>query len=130
MKFVLAFLIIAVLALAGWKGYEQWEESKASENANNTVVITGSELGGMPGDWEGELRHAKTRGASGVKDFLRKHRSQLQDPRLADIELDYVVLVAKDDVAEARTTFARVKSRVPPSSPIYPRIKQLEKTYQ
>ena len=130
MKFVLAFLIIAVVALVGWKGYEEWEKSKASENVNKPIIVTGSELGGMPSHWEGELQMAKTRGASGVKDFLRQHRTQLQDPRLADIELDYVVLVAKDNVAEARTAFARVKSRVPPSSPVYSRIKQLEKTYE
>jgi hypothetical protein len=44
--------------------------------------------------------------------------------------LDYVVLVANDNPAEARKTFIRVKQRVPRESPVYPRVKQLEKAYQ
>ena len=126
----MAFLIVAVLALVGWKGYEEWERSKAAEDVNKPVQINASELAGMSSYMEGELSAAKAQGAAGVKEFLRRNRSKIQDPRLADIELDYVVLLARQDVAQARTIFAKVKERVPSTSPIYPRIKQLEKTYQ
>lgn len=57
------------------------------------------------------------------------YRRTVADPRLASIELDYVVLVAREDIAEARKVFAQVKQRTPPASLVYPRIKQLEKTY-
>jgi hypothetical protein len=44
--------------------------------------------------------------------------------------LDYVVLVAKDDPAEARRVFTRVKTRTSTTSPVYPRIESLAKTYE
>jgi hypothetical protein len=41
-----------------------------------------------------------------------------------------VVLLAQSSPGEARREFAKVKSRVPPGSPVYNRVKQLEKTYE
>jgi hypothetical protein len=54
----------------------------------------------------------------------------VQDPRKAWIELDYCIAVAREDPAEAKRAFASVKNRTPQSSPVWPRIKQLEKTYE
>jgi len=44
--------------------------------------------------------------------------------------LDYVLVAAPGDPAEARRVFAQVKARLTPRSPVYPRMKQLEKTYE
>ena len=38
--------------------------------------------------------------------------------------------IAGEDMAEARRVFAEVKARTPASSPIFPRIKKLEKAYE
>ena len=54
----------------------------------------------------------------------------VQDPRKAWIELDYCVLVSREDLSEARRVFAEVKKRTPPSSPVWPRVKDLEKVYE
>jgi hypothetical protein len=54
----------------------------------------------------------------------------VSDPRLAAIELDYIVLIGSTNPQEARRLFTAVKQRTPPNSPIYERVKRLEKTYQ
>ena len=40
------------------------------------------------------------------------------------------ILFGKDNPAEAKRLFAAIKERTPASSPVYPRIKQLERTYE
>ena len=47
----------------------------------------------------------------------------------ASIELDYVVLLAQSNPEAARKAFAKVKSRITSGSPLYTRVKDLEKTY-
>ena len=54
----------------------------------------------------------------------------VKDPRLAWMELDYVVMVSATDPIEAKKIFREVKKRTPTDSPIYPRIKSLESTYE
>jgi len=41
-----------------------------------------------------------------------------------------MVLIARMDPVEAKKIFADIKDRIPTNSPIYPRIRQLEKTYE
>ena len=50
--------------------------------------------------------------------------------RLAEIELDYVVLIGSTNPQEARRLFTVVKQRTSTNSPVFPRVKRLEKTYQ
>ena len=54
----------------------------------------------------------------------------MSDPRLAAIELDYIVLISSTNPQESRRLFSLVKQRTPTNSPVYPRVKRLEKTYQ
>jgi hypothetical protein len=61
---------------------------------------------------------------------LKAHGNSVQDPRKAWIQLDYCVLISREDPAEARRIFAEVKGRLQPSSPVWARIKRLEKTYE
>ena len=79
---------------------------------------------------ENTLAKAQQSGAAGLREWLNQYRRYVADPRLAWIELDYCVLVARENPTEARRIFAEVKARVAPTSPVYPRIKQLEKTYE
>ena len=84
----------------------------------------------MPSGLEPTLQAAQTAGAPGLKNWLKQYGRVVGDPRLAWIELDYVNMLRNDDPAEARRVFAAVKKRTTPASPVYERVKQLEKTYE
>lgn len=135
MKVLIAILIIVGAGFGGWQIYSYWvevrgkEKSKAS-SAEVQAELSGSQLSGLPASLEGALEGARGKGATGLKQFLIQYGRTVSDPRLASIELDYVVLVAQKDPAEAKRVFARVKDRTPATSPIYGRMKQLEKTYE
>ena len=89
-----------------------------------------SVLEGMPPNLEPALAAAQKQGAAGLRTFLSNYERSIRDPRLADIELDYVVLLSRQDPAEAKRVFEAVKARITTSSPVYARIKKLEKTFQ
>jgi hypothetical protein len=105
------------------------EEATAKKEAAAAVVV-GEQLSGVPSRLEPSLQAAQKEGAGALKAWLKTFDSMIQDPRKAWIELDYCVLVARSDPAEARRVYAAVKERTPPSSPVWPRLKQLEKTYE
>jgi len=88
-------------------------------------------LPGVPSQAEPALQEAYNKGTQGLKEWLdsAKRSPLVKDPRLAWIELDYMVRVARENPVEAKRIFAEVKKRVPPDSPVYRRIKELEKTY-
>ena len=75
------------------------------------------------------LRTAEAQGASGLKNWLKAYGHLVKDPRKAWIELDYCLMITRSDPAEAKRIFAEVKQRTPPSSPVWPRINEMEKTY-
>lgn len=97
--------------------------------ANNPEVRP-QELQGVPSQLESSLAKAKEGGSKTMKAWLDAYAKSVRDPRLASIQLDYVLLVAREDPVEARRVFAEVKKRTPANSPVYPRVKQLESTYQ
>lgn len=134
MKALIAIVIIVAAAMGGWKIYSHWldlkEKEKEKKKTEEVQTVAATQLPGMVPQLEPFLEAAQRQGASGLRQFLTKYKKTIADPRLASIELDYVVLVANDDPAEARKTFARVKQRIPRESPVYARIKQLEKAYQ
>ena len=65
-----------------------------------------------------------------MKEFLAAHAKEIKDPRLAWIQLDYVILAGTSDTGEARLVFRKVQGRLTSGSPVYSRMKQLEKTYE
>lgn len=133
MKFLITILIIACLAFGGWKGYEYWQtfQQKNEQAAKPPVAeVQPAQLAGMPESLEPTLEASRQLGVKGLRDFLTTYGRNISDPRLASIELDYVVLVSKTDVAEARRVFAKVKQRTPANSPIYPLVKKLQPTYE
>jgi hypothetical protein len=135
---LIAALIIVVVLYAGWHLFLYWEQVKnEEENTKKQAAaarVVGDQLPGLPYNLDASLRAAQqaaqTQGAPALRNWLKAFDKQVEDPRKAWIELDYCVLVAKEDPAEARRVFAEVKKRVPPSSPVWPRIKQLEKSYE
>jgi len=132
-KVIAAFIIIVVL-YGGWHLFLYWEkvrddkEIKQKQEASSMVV--GDSLSGLPDNLVASMQAAKKRGASALKTWLKNYGPMVQDPRKAWIELDYCVLVSREDLSEARRVFAEVKKRTPPSSPVWPRVKDLEKVYE
>jgi hypothetical protein len=133
--------LIALLFLIGafWLSKQLYHTYQSVEKSRNTgepatpapqPAAPSSNLPGLPPSLEASLSTAEKQGAPGLRDWLRNYRIYARDPRLANIELDYVVLISHQDPAEARRIFGEVKDRTPTFSPIYERVKRLEKTFQ
>jgi hypothetical protein len=131
MKALITLAIVAVLYLAGKSIYQQARVKQAKEEAAAKGEPSGPADGlqGMPPQFEASLQTAMAQGAPALKTWLDRYRPYLRDPKLAAIELDYVVLVSRSNPAEAQRAFKAIKARVPPSSPVYDRVKRLDPTY-
>ncbi len=131
MKALISIFIIVIVCLGAYKLWEYYDrvgrEREATEAARN---VSDESLAGLPSQLEPSLKKAKAEGPKALKQWLDTYKRSplVKDPRLAAIELDYVLLV-KDPV-EARRVFAEVKKRTLPDSPLYPRIQALAKTYE
>lgn len=135
MKAVITILIILGFLWVYKQIFDKYERVKKESDVEQTsperpVTQSSSALPGMPESLESSLDAAQKQGADGLAQFLRQYRHAIRDPRLAAIELDYVVLVSLKDPNEARRVFRSVQERTPPASPVYQRVKRLEKTYQ
>jgi|ERR1051326_4365110 hypothetical protein len=135
MKALIAILVIVVVIFVGWKLLDYWDDVAKEREARQQAVgieIDPKQLSGLPQQLEAPLEAAYKKGAPGLKEWLEKAKNspQIKDPRLAWIELDYVMRISRDHPAEAKRVFAGVKDRTPPQSPIYPRVKALEKTFE
>jgi len=131
---LIAVLIIALFLFGAWHlvmYYDKIQNEKESEQKQAVAArVVGDSLAGMPSQLEDSFRVATAQGATGLGNLLKVYGPSVQDPRKAWIELDYCVLLARDNPAEARRIFGEVKQRTSPSSPIWPRIKELAKTYE
>jgi|SRR5665213_2415131 len=133
MKFVIGLIIVVGLSLGAYQFYQyygQFQSKPPITAAPARVEVSGEQLPGLPPNLEGPFQTAEEHGAAALREFLKAHGREIQDPRRAWIELDYVVLAGATDLAEARLIFAKVKKRLAPGSPVYDRMKQLEKTYE
>ena len=132
-KLIGALIIIAVL-YGGWELFLYWEKVKNEEDTKQKqdagAMVMGDQLPGLAPALESTLQAARKQGPAGLKNWLKTYSQSVEDPRKAWIELDYCVAVAREDPAEARRVFATVKERIGPASPVWPRMKQLEKTYE
>ena len=133
-KIIAAFIIIVVVLCGVWELFLYWDKVKNEEETKQkqeaAAMVIGDQLPGLAYQLEGSLQAARKQGAAGLKNWLKTHSQSVEDPRKAWIELDYCVAVAREDTAEARRVFATVKERTPQSSPVWPRIKQLEKAFE
>lgn len=138
-KYLLGIVIVVGLAMGGYQLWEYWGKfsnvngSSSSSSAPASTAAAPDDSTSLPGmspKLEPMLANARNRGAQGLHDFLLTYGKTISDPRLASIQLDYVVLVAKNDPTEARKVFSQIKTRTSPTSPVYPRVQLLEKTYE
>jgi len=131
-KLIAALIIVAVL-YGGWELFLYWEkvknEDETKEKQQAAALVMGDQLPGLSYKLEASLQAARQRGAAGLRDWLKTYDKSVEDPRKAWIQLDYCVAVAREDPAEAKRVFAEVKDRLGPSSPVWPRMKELEKTF-
>jgi hypothetical protein len=135
MKAVITILIVVGVFFGAYKLWEYWDTMKESGTQGKTaqtVEVSPDKLTGLPEKLEPGLQEAQKGGAKTLKAWLDKTKPAglVKDPRLASIELDYVLMITKDDPIEAKRIFHQVKDRTPADSPLYPRIKALEKTYE
>ena len=130
MKALITLALIAGLYLFGKAIFDQYKAKQQKEEAA-AKAATGpvGGLEGMPSNFEPSLQAAQAQGATALKAWLDRYSSYVHDPRLAAIQLDYVVLVSRSNPAEAKRVFQHVKQRVPKSSPVYERVKRLDTTY-
>ena len=134
MKAMISILIVLVLILVVWKTWEYWERVEANkERTEREAKKIGDphSLSGLEWKFEESLQKAMDKkDPSALKEWLDRYGKVAQDPRLAWIELDYVVLVAPQNPIEAKRVFHAVKERtIDTASPVYKRLKALEKTY-
>ena len=132
-KLITAFIIIAA-CYCGYHLFVYWESVKNEEENRQkqaaSLAIQGESLPGMPSQLNESLRAAQRQGHAAMREWLKTYGPSVQDPRKAWIEIDFCVAIARDDPSEARRIFKSVKDRTPPSSPVWPRVKQLEKSYE
>lgn len=133
MSKVIGVAILLMLGFAGWRFAAYYREvSRPIEQRSNRWEQTSppAEPPGMPSALEPSLAAAKAKGASEFKKWLWQYRRYVQEPRLSEIELDYVIMAGRSDPEEARRVFAIVRKRNGKSSPLAARIQKLSKTYQ
>ena len=87
------------------------------------------QLQGIPFQLEDSLKAATRNGVTGLGKWLNAYGGQLQDPRLAWIEMDYCVMLTLSNPNEAKRIFNAIKERTSTNSPVFPRGKQLERTF-
>ncbi len=132
-KLITVFIIV-VVCYCGYHLFKYWESVK-DEEANQKreaagMAIQAESLPGLPYQLSDSLRVAQQHGHATLREWLKTYGHLVQDPRKAWIEMDYCVAIARENPAEARSLFKSVKDRTPPDSPVYPRVKQLEKSYE
>src|ERR1041385_1492390 len=119
-KVLISILIIAALAFGGWKIFEYWEkvqnDKEAAKQEAAASVVNPDSLPGLPQGWDVSLKAAQAQGAAALGNWLKAYGRGVQDPRKAWIELDYCVMITRDNPQEARRIFADVKGRTPPTS--------------
>ncbi len=123
-------LIFVGLAYVGYLLFQQWEVAQGKRTEEAAKAVTGETLAGMPSQLESGLRAAKERGPTAFQAWFTANEKSLADPRKAWIELELCVAMSRSNPAEAKRIYGNVKSRVPPASPVYTRVKELEKTFQ
>jgi hypothetical protein len=131
---LIAVLIVVAVGYLGYLVFQQWDKARMEhDNARQqaaVAAVTPEALPGMPSQLDQSLRTAKEKGPAAFRAWFHTYERQLADPRRAWIELDLCVALARENPAEAKRIFAGVKSRVPPASPVWPRVKELEKAYE
>lgn len=133
-KALLTIAIVAIVGLGAWYIFEYWQKvdaEKASDQKQaESTQVNPDTLPGLPDGWDTSLHAAEQGGASALGNWLKIYGNGVHDPRKAWIQLDYVVMITRDNPGEAKRLFGDVKDRTDPKSPVWPRIQAMQKTYE
>ncbi len=133
-KALITILVVVAVGLGAWQIFEYWDkisnEKAADEKAEAAKNVNPDSLQGVPYQLDGSLQAAEKGGASSLGQWLKMYGNSIQDPRKAWVQLDYVVMITRDNPQEAKKLFADVKDRTQQSSPVWSRIQGMEKTYE
>ena len=130
---LISALIVIVVIYCGWHLFLYWEKVKNEEETQKkeaAAVLNPIYLSGLPSQLEQSYQQVQKLDNAAMRAWLKTYGGSLQDPRKAWIELDFCVAITREDPAEARRIFKSVKDRTPANSPIQPRLKQLQKSYE
>lgn len=126
------FLTVVLIAAAIWGGvtfYKYAKSEVARDERRTDDRYAPGKLPGLPKEMEAALAAAQQEGAASLKNWLTRNRSEIADPRLTEIELDYVVLVGRTNPTEARRELNQIKQRIVPQHPQYKRFQELDQAY-
>jgi hypothetical protein len=133
-KTIITIVIVIVVGLGGWQLFEYWQkvlDEKDTEAKNAAAAVVNPEaLRGLPDGYDTSLHAAQQQGTEALGNWLKLYGPNVQDPRKAWIQLDYVLLLTRQNPQEAKRIFNEVKDRTLPNSPVWPRIHNMEKSYQ
>ena len=131
---LIAVLILLAVCYGGWELFFYWERVKNEEDSQKkqtaAAVVVGEYLEGVPQPLQAGLNAAEAQGAAALGNWLKTYDRSIRDPRKAWVQLDYCLLISRENPAEAKQLFAEVKKRTSESSPVWPRIKKLENAYE
>jgi hypothetical protein len=126
-------LIIAVVVFIGYRFYLYWEsfqEEHDRQKSAPVMNVSPESLPGMPEQLQAGFHAAKSKSPAAFSAWFKANESELTDPSKAWVELDLCIAIRRDNPVEAKAIFARVKKRIPPSSPVWPRMKELENAFE
>jgi hypothetical protein len=133
-KALITIAIVIIVGLGAWQLFDYWqkvkEESEKKQTEAAATEVNPDTLPGLPSGWDGSLRSAEAGGATALGNWLKTFGPRVQDPRKAWIQLDYVLLITRENPQEAKRIYGEVHDRTLPTSPVWPRIQKMEKTYQ
>jgi len=130
---LISLLIVLVVLFCGYHFYKYWVQVRDQEETKlkvQTDAFRPENLPGLPTELEPSLRGAMDKGSTAFAAWLKSYETVIQDPRKAWIELEYAKSIARENPAEAREVYARVRSRIKETSPAWPYVKALEKAFQ
>jgi hypothetical protein len=130
LKFFISAVIIGVVLYFGlqFRDYTNQKRKEGTSSSSSEKYAPGK-LPGLPVEFEESFEEAKRKGPDGLRDWLRIRRADIGEPRLTEIELDYVVLAGRASPAEARRVLNMIKQRITPQSPLHKRFQQLDQAY-
>lgn len=138
MRKVLGILMIALVAYGLYRFDQYWKAFKPpppstqanGDSSNGSAAAKKAILPGLPPTLEPSLDAAEKDGPDALKQWLEDYERYVRDPRLANIQMDYIVLAGPAHREEAKKLFNQIKQRITPDSPVYPRFKKLAKIYE
>ena len=124
-------LTVIWAAKSGYHALQDYDP-KSTDSKKSAVVDPNNPamLPGLPPNLEPLLEAARKQGPKVFRRWLDYYGAQIEDPRKAWIELDYVIDISRENMDQARQIFESVKARTPKNGPVYERIKKLAPGYE